>query len=115
VDGGVREDEVPAPRGSGDVAALEAEPSAGEGRRPRQHRLGAVDAQRLGGPEPLVGEPGELARAAAQVEDPHPRARADQAEKVEEGAGALVAEEGVLVRVPGVDRHVSIVPPHGID
>ena len=48
---------------------------------------------------------GQLARAAAEVEDAHRRPRLDEVEEVEEGGAPLAQELRVLARVPEVRRH----------
>src|SRR5438105_4253775 len=95
----IREDEVVAPFGVEirDVALFEAEPAAGEGAGPAEHRLRAVETERLRGLEPLVKKPRQLARAAAEIDDAHAGTSIDEREQVEERPAPLVVEALVLV------------------
>src|SRR5205823_12713197 len=109
VERGVREDQVPgrALREGGDVARLEAEPALRERPRPCEHRLGAVDAERLARRELVVETRGQLARAAPEIDHPYAGAWAHERQQVEERPCALVAEALVLRRVPGVAGHAG--------
>src|SRR5207248_9264162 len=92
----------------------EAEPALRERPRPCEHRLGVVDPERLPRRELVVETRGQLARAAPEIDHPHPAARAHERQQVEEGPRALVAEALVLRRVPGVAGHAeraSYLPP----
>src|SRR5439155_346823 len=113
---GVREDEVPgrARREGADVARLEAEPALRARPRLGEHRLGAVDAERLARRELVVETRGQLARTAPEIHHPHARARADERQQVEERPRALVVEAPVLCGIPEVARHagrISYPPP----
>ena len=113
---GVREDDVPgrARREGADVARLEAEPALRARPRLGEHRLGAVDAERLARRELVVETRGQLARTAPEIHHPHARARADERQQVEERPRALVVEAPVLCGIPEVARHagrISYPPP----
>src|SRR6266571_4558362 len=107
----VREDQVPgAPRivdEGEDVPPLERQSLARVTPALLEHGLRAVDAQGLSGAETVVQGPGQLAGAAAQVDHPHPGPRPHEAQDVEEGLAALVAEPFVLAGVPDVLGHQS--------
>jgi hypothetical protein len=109
VQGGVGEDDVPAALvEGGDVALLEPQAAAGQGRGPLEHRRRAVQAERLGGPHASVELGRQLAAAAAQVDHPAAGGRPDQRQQVVEGCRPLGPEPLVLLRVPGVHgRHPS--------
>ena len=99
----VREDDVePGLVERADVSLAEGEAAAGVRGRLLEHRGGGVDADRLARAEPLVREPRQLARAAAEVDDPRRVAALDEREEVEEGGAALGAEFSVPVGVPDV-------------
>src|SRR5204862_4086830 len=108
----VREDEVVAPLGVEvrDVALFEAESAAGEGAGPAEHRLRAVETERLRGPEPLVEKPRQLARAASEIDDAHAGTSTDEREQVEERPPPLVVKAFVLLWAPGVVGHRSGFP-----
>src|SRR5258708_1539302 len=83
-----------------DRRLLKGQGAGGKWRSLGQHLRGAVDAEGLRGPELLVHQPGELARAAAKVDDAHPRTWLDQSQQVVKGLAALRLETFVLLRVP---------------
>src|SRR5439155_21949338 len=99
----------------GDVALLEAQPAPLQGMGFLQHGGRAVDAEGLGGAEVFVEPGGQLAGAAAEVDDalraPALRRRVEQRQEVVERAGTLGAELPVLGGVPGVGcAHPPLVP-----
>jgi hypothetical protein len=105
VDGRVREHDVEAaPREGAEVATDERDPAARVGGGPLQHRGGGVHPEGLARPEPLVREPGQLARPAAEVHDARRRGGLHEGEQIEERRGPLRAEFPVLVGAPDVGQ-----------
>ena len=101
------------PRPVTQVAQLEADPLADAVVTPSrlEHRRGAVDPDDLGPGPALTEDGGEIARAAAEVDDSPRCSHVDPSHEVEEGPGALTGIPEVGVRVPGV-RHGGS-PPSG--
>ena len=79
-----------------DFATLEAEHFRTERLRLEEHRLGAVDPDRLLCGEVLVQRARQLARAAAEVDDAHVRPPLDQRGEIVKRLRALVFESLVL-------------------
>ena len=83
-----------------DVAGREAQAVARVGRGLRQHRRRVVDAERLPRSEMAVERPRQLAGAAPEIDDAHPRPWLHQRHQIEEGLRPLVAKAAVLLGVP---------------
>src|SRR5438105_15873559 len=89
-----------------DVAAFESHSAAGF--RRRQHRLGIVDTQRLSGAEVLVEHPSQLAGAATEIDDAHPRPAFDQSDEIKKRLLSFVFESLVLIGTPPRRLHSTI-------
>jgi hypothetical protein len=104
VEGGIGEDqierafcdEVP------DVPSNEPQPLTRVPRRHGEHVLGIVDPDRLGGTKVLMEVTGQLAGAAAEVHDPHPRSGPDQSEEVVERLTPFPLELLIAIGAPRV-------------
>ena len=94
-----------------DVGQLEAQPGAGEGARAGQHLRRAVDADGVGGAQGAVQLGGELAAAAAEVDDA-PTRRSGQtfstSEEVKERPASLVLEALVRRGIPSIGHRRSL-------
>src|SRR5438552_12426304 len=67
-----------------------------------EHASGSVDADRLPRLEPLVQQPRQLPRAAAEIDDAHFCRWTNEREQIEERLLALALEFVVLGGVPGI-------------
>ena len=111
VQGRVREDEVPRRlvRERGDVSLREAQARTRDRGGTREHVRRALEAERLARAESRVQVRGQLAGAAAEVDDTHARCALDQRHDVVERLSPFAREALVLRGVPGILRHVRIV------
>ena len=99
VEGGVRSEVL-------DRSLSNRSPGAGEGGALLQHLRRPVEPQRLPAAEPLVQLPGQLPRAAAEVDRAHSGPGLDEVEEIEEGSAPLAQELRVLAGIPRVGNHV---------
>ena len=100
----VGEDDVIAPvsKPARHVAQLEPQAVAGKDHGAREHRLGAIDPDRLRRLEMAVQLARQLAGPAAEIDGAAARVGLDEVEEVPEGLRPLVLELLVTLWVPGV-------------
>ena len=107
VQGRVREHEIPTGLAEiADLTGCESEPRGLVLGAFREHGGRAVEAQGLPGTEPLVQLGRQRTRAAAQIDHPHVILGQDELDEIVEWLGPLAGEAFVLLRIPGIDRHV---------
>ena len=87
--------------GAAGLGARETHTAAGALGAAGEHGLGTVEAERVGRREVLVQPPGQLAGAAAEIDDAHRRPRSDEGDQVEPGLQSLGGEAVVLIGIPG--------------
>lgn len=116
---GIREDkiEVPAPTLHEGPNVLVQKPKTLGSRAlcVTEHGVRAIDTDRLPGFQATMELRGELARATAQIHDPHSRARTNQIQQIEKRLLALLSVAQVLLRPPRVLSHYFFIQPSGCD